>query len=102
MIFGQLRNSESGIRDLLLEESKRSKQEESFYEMLERTPKLETPKFNIIYNFLSSRSSHVRKYESFSVCSLVMNEQVSQQGIIIIKIITNIIINIIIIKRWSI
>jgi len=81
MVLGQLRNSETGIRELIKEESIRTQKEEDFIEMLDRTPtKLETPKFNIVYNFLSSRSSHVRKYEEFSVCSLIMNEQVSQQG----------------------
>ena len=80
MILGQLRNSSIGIRELIQEESKRSKLEQSFEEMLSRTPNLETPEFNIVYNYLSSKSSHVRKYYSFSVCSLVMDEQVAQTG----------------------
>ena len=78
MVLGQLPAAKEGVRGLSKEADIRKKNELNFEEMIERTPQLETPKFNIIYQL--SKASHVRKYDKFTVCSLVMDPQVNERG----------------------
>ena len=79
IILGQLPSTEKGIRQLATEADRRSRNENSYEEMLSRTPeKLETPKFDIVHQL--SKTSHVRKYDKFSVCSLIMDPNINQNG----------------------
>jgi len=79
IILGQLPSTAKGIRQLASEAERRSRNENSYEEMLSRTPeKLETPKFDIVHQL--SKTSHVRKYDKFSVCSLVMDQKINQNG----------------------
>jgi hypothetical protein len=78
MVLGQLPAAQKGVRGLAKEAAIRKKNELNYEEMLERTPALETPKFNIIYQL--SKASHVRKYDKFTVCSLVMDQNINERG----------------------
>ena len=77
IIIGQLQSQPQGIRGLEKEARSRIVQT-SMAEMLDRTPKgLETPSYDVVYQN-PAQAWEVRKYNDFSVVSMVMGATESQ------------------------
>lgn len=74
IVLGQLQGQEGGIRALEREARGRANNAGAMAEMLSRTPaNLETPKYGVLFS--DDRAGwEVRRYEAFSVCSMVMPE----------------------------
>eukprot|EP01041_Mallomonas_annulata_P007068 gene7068-14380_t len=70
VLLNQLKSTK-GVRALESEAEQRLKRSDTMTEMLERTPKLETPQYQVI---AQKNKWEIRKYEPFSVCSYNMEE----------------------------
>ena len=78
VIIGQLQSQPQGIRGLEKEARSRIVQQTTMAEMLDRTPKgLETPSYDVVYQN-PTQTWEVRKYNDFSVVSMVMDGAQSQ------------------------
>lgn len=77
IILNQLK-SRKGVRSLRSEVDSRTRSQKSINEMLDRTPKgLETPVYDVLAN---EGVWEVRRYQAFSVCTTMMDSDVSAGG----------------------
>jgi hypothetical protein len=72
IVLGQLQG-QAGIHSLEREARARALRSNTMAEMLDRTPALETPKYSVVGSN-DVTGWEVRQYDSFSVCSMSMND----------------------------